>query len=103
MFDRVDREQFLIAASVFGALTSAMLSEDISWRQKATILLSGAGFSVFLVPAACEYYAISSPYAIGACLYLGGFLGNLLLLKLRTWVNTINIVELVRSRLFRKE
>ena len=88
-------ELFIVVAAVFGALTAALLSGNIPWQQKAVILMSGAGFAIFAVPALCEYYAITSPYAIGAVLYFGGILGNLFLIKILTWMQKVDVVGMV--------
>ena len=88
-------ELFVILAAVFGALTSALLAKTLSWSQKATILLSGAGFAVFVGPAFCEYMGIVSPYTIGAILYFGGVLGNLLLIKIMAWATQTDLIQTI--------
>lgn len=88
-------ELFIILAAVFGALTSALLAETLSWVQKATILFSGAGFAVFVGPAACEYFAITSPYTIGACIYFGGVVGNLILIRILAWIQHVDWIQII--------
>ena len=88
-------ELFVILAAVFGALTSALLTKTLSWPQKAVILLSGTGFAVFVGPAFCEYLGMRSPYAIGAVLYFGGILGNLLLNKILAWATQTDLIEII--------
>lgn len=93
----VGDELFIILAAVFGALSSALLAESLSWMQKATVLLTGAGFAVFVGPATCEYFGVTSPYAIGACLYFGGVVGNIALLKLLAWFKRAAWSDIVRT------
>lgn len=88
-------ELFVILAAVFGALTSALMAKTLTWSQKAVILLSGAGFAVFVGPAFCEYLGITSPYAIGATLYFGGILGNLLLIKILAWATQTDLIQMI--------
>mgnify|MGYP001610843930 CR=1 FL=1 len=88
-------ELFVILAAVFGALTSALLAKTLTWSQKAVILLSGAGFAIFVGPAICEYLGIRSPYAIGATLYFGGILGNLLLIRILAWATQTDLIQMI--------
>lgn len=86
---------FVFLAAVFGGLTSALLSETLSWPQKATILLTGAGFAVFVGPFFCEYVGLTSAYSIGAILYIGGVLGNYILIRLLTWAKNTDFIQVV--------
>ena len=95
MRNYVNDDLFIILAAVFGALTSALLSEALNWGQKSTILLTGAGFAIFVGPAACEYLNIVSPYAIGAVLYAGGVLGNYVLIRSLSWAKNADFVQVI--------
>ena len=88
-------ELFVILAAVFGALTSALLAKTLTWSQKSVILLSGAGFAVFVGPALCEYMGKQSAYAIGAVLYFGGILGNLMLIKILAWATSTDLIQMI--------
>lgn len=88
-------ELFVILAAVFGALTAALLAKTLTWSQKSVILLSGAGFAVFVGPALCQYLEIVSPYAVGAVLYFGGILGNLFLIKILAWATQTDLIQII--------
>ena len=95
MKNPISDELFIIFAAVFGAMTSALLSDKLSWQQKATVLLSGAGFAIFVGPAICEYCGVTSPYVIGAVLYFGGVLGNLLIIRVLAWAKSADLVHII--------
>lgn len=88
-------ELFVILAAVFGALIAALMAKNIPGTQKATMLLSGAGFALFVVPAFCLYMGITSPYAVSAVLFIGGFLGNVLLIKVLTWTTNTDVIQII--------
>lgn len=91
----VSNDLFVILGAVYGALTAALLSSTLSFKAKSTIFFTGAGFAVFVGPAICEYYGIVSPYAVGAMLYIGGAVGNFLLIRVLEKMQKGDIIQTI--------
>lgn len=93
-----DDDLFTILAGIFGALTAALHTPTLEQWGKAGVFLTGASFTVFVGPFLCEQLNITSPYGIGAVLFLGGVLGNIILIRVINWAKHTDIIRLILDR-----
>lgn len=87
-----------IFTAVYGAVASALLSRETGWKQLATSIISGSGFAVFVVPYICQRFDVVSPQGVSAAGFVGGFLGNIILVALLKWAQTHNWISLFTNR-----
>lgn len=93
-----DQRLTQIFTAVYGAVAGALLSRETNWKQLATSIVSGSGFSIFVVPYLCQRFGINSTQGISAAGFVGGFLGNVILVALLKWAKTSNWIALFTNR-----
>lgn len=89
-------ELFLVFAAATGALLSAIHTKGVTWQEKATVMLSGMGFSVFVVSAVCEYFQVVSLLPFGAAMFVGGLAGNYAIAKFLVWAKNTKFADLLQ-------
>lgn len=65
-------------------------------------MVTGSGFSVFVIPYVCAQFGLQSPQALSAAGFLGGVLGCTILGTLLQWVQERNWIDLLVERFTKK-
>lgn len=87
----LDEKILPVLAGVAGGISGAMMMVRANlvsgWREFISVALGGMLFATFVVPGLCEMAHVSSPRLLTAMGYLGGAVGNLVMLALVVYVN----------------
>lgn len=91
-----------IAGGISGALMMVRANLVSGWREVMSVALVGMLFATFVVPGVCEVTHVTSPRLLAAMGYLGGAVGNLLMLGLVVYINNhkYGTIASIMRRLF---
>jgi len=91
--ERIVRSPFLVGA--LGGLVALRVAPGESWAVRAVNVISGSLMAGFISPAACEFFALTSPAMQGAMSFAVGLFGMNIASAAVIWIKAVQLSDVL--------